>query len=102
MTSLTPAEAQAVWTTLKAARAGGATLDELFTAHRLAEKGGVPAALAEIRTHIRNHLPNGKARLVGVGIGVVAGLLTNALLNLFDHGRFAPFSRYLGPRKASR
>lgn len=100
MTSLTPAEANTVWTALKAARTGGATLDQLLAAYPLASKGATPATLAELRQHIRKQLPGPSypAVLAGVGIGVVAGLITNGLLNLTTFGQFRPLSRYLGPQ----
>jgi hypothetical protein len=66
------------------ARAGGATLPQLVDAHELAEKYQMPAVLAELRAHIRAHVPDPSNGKVAIGrsliLGVIAGLATSALL----------------------
>jgi hypothetical protein len=66
------------------ARAGGTTLPRLVEAHELAERYHMAAVLSELRSHIRAHVPDPSNGKVAVGrslvIGVLAGLLTNALM----------------------
>jgi hypothetical protein len=71
---------------LVAARRGGASVSQLSNAHELAEKYQLHNTTAEIRTHLRNLIPDpndgafalGRSLVVGVG----AGVLTHFLLRL--------------------
>jgi hypothetical protein len=76
-------DAQQIQTALVAARMGGASVRQLADAHELAEKHQLHATTAEIRTHIRNVIPDptngaipiGKTLVLGVGSGILAHFL---------------------------
>ncbi len=73
-------------TALAAARCGGASVPQLAVAHELSEKHGLHNTTAEIRTHLRNLIPDPSNHPIAVAkslaLGVSAGILTHFLLRL--------------------
>jgi hypothetical protein len=71
-------------TALVAARRGGASISQLAIAHGLAEKHQLANATVEIRTHLRNLIPdpNNGWMSIGkiIGLGMTSGMLTHFLL----------------------
>jgi hypothetical protein len=69
---------------LDAARSGGASVSQLAVAHQLAEKHQLPTVTAEMRTHLRNLIPDPQNGALAVGktvaLGVTAGVLTHLFL----------------------
>ena len=77
---------------LKAARNGGATSEQLFHAHTLAERAKLPNVIAELRTAIRRQLPDPHAEqmvLKSIGFGVISGVITHFLLKAAKQKRSA-------------
>ncbi len=83
-----PIEVRKVQEALKAARTGGATLNQLSEAHAYAEKMGVPFATAELRKHMRAMLPDLESSRLstsrGVCLGIISGIITHIILNFTD------------------
>src|SRR4051812_12105284 len=73
---------------LEAARAGGATLNQLADAHKTSEEHGLHHCTAEIREHMRRHLPDPNQSHVAVGrsiaLGILYGVITHYLLRLTE------------------
>lgn len=78
-------DAHQIQTALIAARNGGASVQQLADAHELAEKHQLHAATAEIRSHIRNVIPDPTNGAIPVGktlaLGIGSGILTHFLLS---------------------
>lgn len=78
-------DVQTIGDTLRAARAGGATTQQLFDAYCLAEKHQLSSSVAELRNHIRKHIPDpNMRRTIGLSllIGVCSGIVTHLLLKV--------------------
>lgn len=77
-------DAQQIQTALVAARNGGASVQQLADAHELAEKHQLHATTAEIRSHIRNVIPDPSNGAIPVGktiaLGIGSGVITHFLL----------------------
>ena len=75
-------------TALNAARAGGATLNQLADAHKVSEEHGLHHCTAEIREHMRRHIPDPNRSHVAVGrsvaLGILSGVITHYLLRLTE------------------
>ena len=80
--TLTPAQADAVKSTLDLARSGRATLVQLAVAHDLASGASLNGCLGELRSHIRGMVS--PAPLHGttkdLALGVVSGIFTHVIL----------------------
>jgi hypothetical protein len=81
-------DANQIKTALDAARSGGASVPQLAYAHELAEKHGLPATTAEIRTHIRNVIPDPCESPTEIGkvviLGIASGIATHCILRAFN------------------
>jgi len=88
MAGASGSDAQQIQTALVAARNGGASVQQLTDAHELAEKHQLHATTAEIRSHIRNVIPDPSNGAIPIGktlvLGIGSGILTHVLLRFLQ------------------